>query len=215
MKTFLLVLAMVITLVTSYGQKSVVFNIRVIGSVDARVFLEDGTFASTGWTAQLFGGPAGGRMSPLLPTTTFRTGAAAGYVAPPALPVEVPGVAPGIQATRVMRAFNGSSLENSTVVYESNPFTITLGGGLLPPANLIGLGKLALVKSALPPAITSQPLGQTVLVGTAVTLSVTATGTAPLSYQWRFKGADIAGATSATLRFNDVRFPTKAIIRSS
>src|SRR3954471_11297470 len=36
-------------------------------------------------------------------------------------------------------------------------------------------------------------------VGQSVTLNVTADGTAPLSYQWRKNGVDIAGANSASL----------------
>ena len=45
------------------------------------------------------------------------------------------------------------------------------------------------------PAITTQPASQTVTVGQRATFSVTATGTAPLSYQWRKDGAAIPGAT--------------------
>src|SRR5690606_26187951 len=47
------------------------------------------------------------------------------------------------------------------------------------------------------PAITTQPTAQTVCAGTALNLSVVATGTS-LTYQWRLNGGDIAGATSAT-----------------
>jgi hypothetical protein len=50
----------------------------------------------------------------------------------------------------------------------------------------------------VPPAITVQPENQTVLAPATATFSVTATGTAPLSYQWKRNGADIPGATSAT-----------------
>jgi len=54
-----------------------------------------------------------------------------------------------------------------------------------------------------PPAITAQPQSQTIAAGTAVTLSVTATGTGPLSYQWYggssgFTGAPQPGATGST-----------------
>jgi hypothetical protein len=49
-----------------------------------------------------------------------------------------------------------------------------------------------------PPTITSQPLIQTVVEGQTASFSVTATGTAPLSYQWQKNGVDIAGATSAS-----------------
>ncbi|MEI6084375.1 MAG: immunoglobulin domain-containing protein, partial [Verrucomicrobiota bacterium] len=50
-----------------------------------------------------------------------------------------------------------------------------------------------------PPTIAASPASQTVSVGTSVSFTVTASGTGPLSYQWRFNGADIAGSTSATL----------------
>ncbi|GII81262.1 hypothetical protein Sru01_62440 [Sphaerisporangium rufum] len=48
------------------------------------------------------------------------------------------------------------------------------------------------------PAITGQPQGATVTVGGSVTFSVTATGAAPLSYQWRKDGGAIAGATGSS-----------------
>lgn len=47
-----------------------------------------------------------------------------------------------------------------------------------------------------PPAITLHPLPQTVAAGSSVTLSVIATGTSPLAYQWRKDGEEIPGATS-------------------
>ena len=47
------------------------------------------------------------------------------------------------------------------------------------------------------PAITMQPASQTVTAGQTATFSVTASGTAPLSYQWRKNSANISGATAA------------------
>jgi invasion protein IalB len=47
------------------------------------------------------------------------------------------------------------------------------------------------------PTITSQPASQTITAGGTATFSVTATGTAPLSYQWQKNGAAINGATSS------------------
>jgi hypothetical protein len=49
------------------------------------------------------------------------------------------------------------------------------------------------------PRISVQPQGQTVAAGSNVTFTVTATGTAPLSYQWQFNGAAIQGATLSSL----------------
>ena len=48
------------------------------------------------------------------------------------------------------------------------------------------------------PSITSHPTSQTVTAGQTATFSVTAAGTAPLSYQWRKNGTNISGATSAS-----------------
>jgi O-glycosyl hydrolase len=52
--------------------------------------------------------------------------------------------------------------------------------------------------AATPPTITTQPANQTVNAGQSATFSVTASGTAPLAYQWQKNGATISGATAAT-----------------
>jgi hypothetical protein len=51
---------------------------------------------------------------------------------------------------------------------------------------------------AVPPTITSPPVTIDLSVGQAATFSVTATGTAPLSYQWQKGGTAISGATAAS-----------------
>src|SRR5207249_765415 len=53
-----------------------------------------------------------------------------------------------------------------------------------------------------PISITNQPQSQTVGGGANVSLSVTATGDGPLSYQWRFFGTNLPGATSSGLSLN-------------
>jgi hypothetical protein len=55
-----------------------------------------------------------------------------------------------------------------------------------------------------PPVITTQPVAQTVSVGTTITFSIAASGGAPLSYVWRKGGVPINGAPSATLTFSNV-----------
>ncbi|HMF85905.1 MAG TPA: immunoglobulin domain-containing protein, partial [Nitrospiraceae bacterium] len=49
-----------------------------------------------------------------------------------------------------------------------------------------------------PPTITTQPADQTVRAGQKARFSVTATGTAPLHYQWTKNGVNITGATKAS-----------------
>ncbi len=57
---------------------------------------------------------------------------------------------------------------------------------------------------AVPPAITASPVGAAILAGSNITFTVSASGTAPLAYQWLKNGAVISGATSATLTLNNV-----------
>src|SRR5438477_387161 len=47
-----------------------------------------------------------------------------------------------------------------------------------------------------PPSITTQPVDTTVTLGQAAKFTVTATGTAPLSYQWTKDRVNITGATN-------------------
>jgi hypothetical protein len=49
---------------------------------------------------------------------------------------------------------------------------------------------------AVSPTITTQPVSQAVQAGGSFTFSVSATGSAPLAYQWRRNGVNISGATS-------------------
>ena len=55
------------------------------------------------------------------------------------------------------------------------------------------------------PVIISQPTNLTVTVSNTAVFSVTASGTAPLNYQWNFNGTNISGATNATVTLNNVQ----------
>lgn len=52
--------------------------------------------------------------------------------------------------------------------------------------------------AAVAPSITAQPSSTTVTSGHSATFSVTAAGTATLTYQWKKNGAAVSGATSAS-----------------
>src|SRR5580704_15034399 len=52
--------------------------------------------------------------------------------------------------------------------------------------------------ASAPPSITTPPVSVDVTVGQTATFSVTAAGTAPLSYQWQKNATAISGATSST-----------------
>jgi len=64
------------------------------------------------------------------------------------------------------------------------------------------------------PTITAQPTNLTVLAGTTATFNVTATGTAPLTYQWSRNSTNILGATNATLSLPNVQLAQNGTVYS-
>jgi hypothetical protein len=55
------------------------------------------------------------------------------------------------------------------------------------------------------PSIATQPNSQTVATNGRITLSVAASGTEPLAYQWRANSVPIAGGTNASLTLSNFR----------
>lgn len=53
--------------------------------------------------------------------------------------------------------------------------------------------------------ITQQPSSQMVNEGTGASMTVAATGTAPMSFQWYYNGQVISGATTSTLNFSSAQ----------
>ncbi len=86
-------------------------------------------------------------------------------------------------------------LGDGTTINRSTP--VLVAGGLLSSA-------AALTVNALP-VITVQPLPRAVVLGRTTSLSVAASGAAPLSYRWSKDGALIAGANASTYTINDAR----------
>lgn len=55
------------------------------------------------------------------------------------------------------------------------------------------------------PSISTQPLSQAVNPGSSVTLGITASGTVPLRFQWRFNDADLDGSTNTMLALTNLQ----------
>src|SRR5215475_2450405 len=96
------------------------------------------------------------------------------------------------------------------VVYHS--IQITNGGAPLVVKSHPGIsgytylnGIQILASAPTAPVITMQPASQSVVAGASATFSVTATGTAPLSYQWRLNGTNIAGGTAPSLTLTNIQ----------
>jgi pectate lyase len=77
----------------------------------------------------------------------------------------------------------------------SNPVSLTMNGNKSVTANFI----------QVPPSISTQPASQTANVGSNVSFSVAAGGTAPLSYQWYKDGTALAGSYADTLSLSNVQ----------
>ncbi len=84
----------------------------------------------------------------------------------------------------------------------------TLGGqAALGPFTLTHAGSSDLFLATItsqPPVISTQPASQNIGVTQPVTFSVAATGTLPVSYQWRFNGTNIVGATNSAFTIASV-----------
>jgi len=106
-------------------------------------------------------------------------------------------------------SLNGANLTNSTHIAGATKATLTVSNVVASDA---GNYRVAVTNShsgvtssnavlivLFPPSLTSQPTNQTVYVGDAVIFSVTATGTMPLGYQWRFNGTNLTGQTNPVL----------------
>lgn len=101
---------------------------------------------------------------------------------------------------------NGINLSGATGASYTTPATLASDNGTrysVIVSNSAGQvtsneAQLTVTVAAVAPLITQQPASTTVNPGATANFSVTATGTAPLSYQWMRSGAVIAGATSAS-----------------
>ncbi len=80
------------------------------------------------------------------------------------------------------------------------------GGYSCAVSNIVGqvVSGMADLSVSDAPVLGEVPIAQTVNPGAAVTLRVTASGTAPFSYQWRRDGAVVTGETTNTLTFASV-----------
>src|ERR1039458_9912386 len=106
--------------------------------------------------------------------------------------------------------FNGTSLAGATksALTLSNVQSNKAGSYLLVAMNSAGsvTSGVATLTVYVPPTITTQPLSQTVTQGLNATFSVVASGTAPFSYQWQFRGTTLPGATNPTLVVMNVQY---------
>jgi len=99
---------------------------------------------------------------------------------------------------------NGTAIGGATSASYTTPATTTSDNGAqftVVVSNLVGgvtSNAATLTVTAVAPSITTQPVSQSVTVGQTATFSVSATGTALVSYQWQKDGAAIGGSNAAS-----------------
>ncbi len=100
---------------------------------------------------------------------------------------------------------NGSQIKGATLSSYATPVTTLSNSGesfTVTVTNVAGTATsnaaILTVTPPVPPSITTQPVSQTIVAGQTATFSITATGTAPLSYQWTENGISISGAVLST-----------------
>ena len=98
---------------------------------------------------------------------------------------------------------NGSNISGATSSMYTTPATVVADSGavftvLVSNSVSSVTSNSATLTVVVAPAITTQPAAQTVTAGQTASFSVTATGTAPLSYQWKKNGTNISGATTSS-----------------
>jgi hypothetical protein len=101
---------------------------------------------------------------------------------------------------------NGVAISGATSSSYTTPATVTSDRGAqftVIVSNAAGsvtslAATLTVNAGAVAPSITTQPANQTVTAGQAASFSVAATGTAPLSFQWKKNSVAISGATSSS-----------------
>ncbi|HTY86563.1 MAG TPA: LamG-like jellyroll fold domain-containing protein [Candidatus Acidoferrum sp.] len=101
---------------------------------------------------------------------------------------------------------NGVSNKNffAGLIDEASVYNRALSSNEIAAIYAAGLsGKCA---QPLPPKILYQPLSQVATIGHDVTLTVLASGTPVISYQWTWNGTNMNNATNATLLLTNVQF---------
>ena len=98
---------------------------------------------------------------------------------------------------------NGQDITGATSASYTTPATIAADNGAIFAVVVSNGGGSVTSNNAtltvrLPPSITTQPADTTVAAGVRAKFTVIATGGAPLRYQWRKNGQDIAGATKSS-----------------
>jgi hypothetical protein len=141
MKKLIIALAALMVSVAAYGQGQFVFNNRIPPDINAKFSLSDGTIpAGDAYTVQILAGATADALAPVA-STTFRTGAAAGYVNP--LTVTVPNL---VGPTVVRLQMFAGNTTTGTAYPLNQDFNVTTTVAPATPPNLaLGTAELQFI----------------------------------------------------------------------
>jgi hypothetical protein len=105
------------------------------------------------------------------------------------------------QTNLIAGATNSVLTLTNVQLSEAGLYSVTVSNSLAS----VDSSNAVLTVVAFPPAIQVQPTNETAIVGSTATLSVVASGSPPLSFQWEFQGTNLVGATNATLQLTDLQ----------
>jgi hypothetical protein len=105
-----------------------------------------------------------------------------------------------INDTNISRGTNASLTLTNIQTTNAGSYTVVV-------TNIAGsaTSSVATLTVYVPPTITTQPQSQAVISGQSAAFSVTASGTAPLNYQWSINGTNISRGTNASLTLTNIQ----------
>src|SRR5438552_3179194 len=115
---------------------------------------------------------------------------------------------PNKWSIRVMDCWSVSNHEHHSITPRPQSSVTPLLGWALPALLLCGISSRCFAQCCAP-MITNQPQSQSVIIGTTVDFSVAVNSTTFPTYQWRFNGTNIAGATATNYTIYSAQ-PTNA-----
>jgi len=117
--------------------------------------------------------------------------------------------ASGLAPIRYEWRLNGSPIAGQTNAILSIPSVSVnnQGGYAAVVSNALGAvtSQVAVLTVGAPPTITTQPVSRTNIAGSAANFTIIATGSPAPSYQWRFNGAPLPGATGSAYNIGNVQ----------
>ncbi len=105
-----------------------------------------------------------------------------------------------LNASNILGATNSSLTLSNVQVSDAGSYSVLVSNnfGTVTSSN----AALVVIQA---PTITGQPKSLMLLAGQSATFNVAAASTLPISYQWRFNGADISGATNSAFSLPSIK----------